>query len=259
MNLIFKTFVIAVAMTLMGVPVGAVTRTLGAVRDNTLYEVSSPASALSNGAGIGLFAGRTLQGSNGIRRGLVAFNFAGAVPSDATVSSVQLTLDVTMTTSGSEVVSLHRVFSNWGEGGSDAPGQEGSGTSAQSGDATWFHTFFPGAFWGNPGGDFSAGASATLGVAGNGTYTWGSTSQMVADVQAWVDNPSANFGWLIFGAESRSGSAKRFSSREGGSGPQLVVTFDAPVPTAGEFSLVLLAVLLAVLGVLAIRRHSAAY
>jgi len=251
-----KLFVAAAAMTLVCGPVGAVTRTLGAVRDNTLYEVSSAASALSNGAGIGVFTGRTAQGSNGIRRGLVAFNFAAAVPSGATVTSAQLTLDVTMTTSGSEVVSLHRLSSDWGESSSDAPGQEGSGASAEPGDATWFHTFFPSAFWGNPGGDFAAGASATVGVAGDGTYTWGSTSQMVADVQTWVDNPSSNFGWLLFGAESRSATAKRFSSREGGSGPQLVVSFGAPVPTTGEYALVILATLLATLGVLTIHRRS---
>ena len=29
------------------------------------------------------------------------------------------------------------------------------------------------------------------------------TAQMVADVQSWVTNPGANFGWLLKGDETR--------------------------------------------------------
>ena len=44
-------------------------------------------------------------------------------------------------------------------------------------------------------------------------YTW-STPQMVNDVQAWLDNSSSNFGWIILGDENKASTAKRFNSRE---------------------------------------------
>jgi hypothetical protein len=51
---------------------------------------------------------------------------------------------------------------------------------------------------------------------------------MVADLQAWLDDPAGNFGWLLLGSESGGASAKRFDSRETGvpeSRPTLVVEF----------------------------------
>jgi hypothetical protein len=38
---------------------------------------------------------------------------------------------------------------------------------------------------------------------------------MTADVQDWLNNPSANFGWILIGDEITSPSAKRFVSRTG--------------------------------------------
>ncbi|MCH8153135.1 MAG: hypothetical protein IH830_12290 [Planctomycetes bacterium] len=88
------------------------------------------------------------------------------------------------------------------------------------GDATWLHTFFPDQFWANQGGDFDPTVRASQSV---GTcpgpcdpvvaHTWGSTPQMVADIQGWLDNPPTNFGWLLLGDEGASNSAKRFASR----------------------------------------------
>lgn len=51
-------------------------------------------------------------------------------------------------------------------------------------------------------------------MGGNGSYTWSSTTELVADVQAWVDDAAANFGWLVTGNEGASPTAKRFDSRE---------------------------------------------
>jgi hypothetical protein len=83
-----------------------------------------------------------------------------------------------------------------------------------TGDATWLHTFFDTTFWSNPGADFLGTVSATQSVSDTGFYTWGSTSQMVADVQDWLDNPATNFGWLVLGDESGPATAKRFDSRQ---------------------------------------------
>ena len=39
-------------------------------------------------------------------------------------------------------VELRNVLTDWGEGSSNDSGQEGNGTLAAPGDATWLHTFF---------------------------------------------------------------------------------------------------------------------
>ncbi len=181
-----------------------------ALRDNTLYE--DAAGLLSNGAGEYLFAGLTNQPKK--RRALLAFDVAAAVPDGAVILSAQLVLEMSQTISGATPVALQRVLADWGEGTSDAPNAEGGGAASTLGDATWIHTFWATTTWASPGGDFSATASATQSVAGDASYTWGSTAAMVADVQAWLDTPAQNFGWVLVGDESTSASAKRFASRE---------------------------------------------
>ena len=89
-------------------------------------------------------------------------------------------------------------------------GQEGKGDDSEPNDATWIHTFYPGSFWTTPGGDFDATASGSTSVDGEGSYSWGSTAQMVADVQGWLDTPANNHGWILIGPEdvqAPSGSA----------------------------------------------------
>jgi hypothetical protein len=70
------------------------------------------------------------------------------------------------------------------------------------------------AFWANAGGDFLSGASATVEVGDPGAVGWGSTAAAVADVQAWLDFPDSNHGWLLLGEEDAPTTAKRFGSRE---------------------------------------------
>lgn len=187
------------------------TVTIGPVKDNTLYE--SATGALSNGAGGHLFAGRTGQGF--IRRGLLAFDIAGNIPPGATIKSVTLSLHMSRepTAGGAEVIELHRVLVDWGEGASDAPLEEGGGTAAAAGDATWIHTFFDTGFWGSAGGDFSQTVSASQTVDAIGSYSW-SGPGMVNDVQSWLDTPAGNFGWILIGNEAGSFTTKRFDTRE---------------------------------------------
>ncbi|MCZ6777251.1 MAG: DNRLRE domain-containing protein [Ignavibacteria bacterium] len=186
------------------------------VKDNTLYE--DLGGSLSNGAGDHFFAGRTtgLLGAPLIRRGLLAFNIADSITAGSTIDSVVLRLHMSRTNfvAGPRTVELRRVLSNWGEGASHAVLQEGQGAPAMPNDATWIHTFFNTNFWSTPGGDFSNTASASQSVSNIGFYTWGSTSQMVADVQDWLDNPTTNFGWLVLGDESSPTTTKRFDSRQ---------------------------------------------
>ena len=165
------------------------------------------------------------------RRGVIKFDVASKVPSGATITSVTLKLNMSQTVAGSETVSLRKLLKNWGEGSSLATGGGGGGGGggpSATNDATWVHTFFSGSTWASPGGDFSGTVSASKSVAGDGSYTWGSTSQMESDVQAWLDSPSGNFGWLLRGNESSSRTAKRFDTKEHGSSgnrPSLTVTY----------------------------------
>lgn len=193
-------------------PAAAEVVSLVPVRDNTLYEQA--AGTLSNGAGPSFFAGRTAQATNSIRRGLVAFDVAAAVPAGAVVTAATLRLSLTATSGGTFAVSLHRVSASWGEGASNAGDSGGAGAPAQAGDATWRHRFYSGTLWAALGGDFAAAASASTVVGGLGDYTWGSTPAMVTDVQSWLDTPADNHGWLVRGVEATQPTSKRFESRE---------------------------------------------
>jgi hypothetical protein len=154
---------------------------------------------------------------------------ADAVPAGARITAASLTLHLVQTSAGSQAHTLHRLLADWGEGTSSSGG--GSGAPATAGDATWLHTFYPDQFWLEPGGDFTAQVSSTQIVAGAGAaYTWPSTPQTVADVQAWLEAPDANFGWLLLGNEADIQTAKKFASRESPQAalrPALTLEFDA--------------------------------
>ena len=212
------------ALTLGASFVSADTLSFSASQDNTMFFESV---SLSNGAGNYIFAGTT--GFGAPRRALVQFDVS-AIPASSTIQSVTLTLGMSMTNAGPQNVELHRLTASWGEGTSAASGQEGAGAPAAPGDATWQYRFFNTTSWSNLGGDFDPTVSAVQAVAGAGFYTWGSTAQLVLDVQSWVNTPSSNAGWIVIGDESTSTTAKRFDSRTNinGGPPVLVVTFTPP-------------------------------
>ena len=206
--------------------------TLQAVRDNTLYE--SPTGALSNGQGIGFIAGVNNLGD--IRRGLVAFDVAGGVPAGVTITGATLTLEVIQTSSGDQTIGLHRALGDWGEGTSMAQGFGGGGAPATPDDATWLHTFYDRGFWTTEGGDFAAVPSASTVVGGLGAYTW-SAPGMVDDVQAWLDTPAGDDGWLLSGNEVGFGTTKAFATHEHSEvafRPTLAITY---VPGPGGLAL----------------------
>jgi hypothetical protein len=219
------------ALFLLAQGAAAETVNLSALKDNTLYE--SAIGATSNGAGEAFFVGNNAGGA--FRRGLLAFDVAAQVPAGATIDSVELRLFMSRTIAGPTTIGLHRALADWGEGGSNAFFNEGGGDAARPSDATWLHTFSPGAFWATPGGDYALVASATTSVGGVGAYTW-SGPGLVADVQAWLDDPTGNFGWILIGGEDITPSAKRFNSLQNPSAstrPLLVVDFTpVPVPPA---------------------------
>ncbi len=208
--------------------------TLDPTRDNTLIEISD--GSLSNGAFNELFVGLTGQpAGRQIRRGILAFDVAASIPAGATIQSVRLDMLVVLVNVTADV-SLHSASQDWGEGASVAGGGGAGGAAAEMDDVTWLHTFFETSFWTSAGGDFAALASATTNVNSvKGLRPSWSSEQMTADVQAWLDTPAQDFGWVIVGDETVSGNALSFGSREQASAadrPQLLVEY-VPEPSAG--------------------------
>ncbi len=231
-----------VALCLAG-QAGAVTITLEASQDNTVFE--SNTGALSNGAGRFFFAGRNGGGGGQlIMRGLVQFDVASRIPPGATINSVALALNVSTPMPHTGTVTLHPVLAPWGEGLSVGGGMgEAAGAAPTVGDATWIHTYFNTALWATPGGDFRPEASASLAVGGIGPHVVDSTPELVADVQAWLNNPGSNNGWL-FRLSDEAAPAIRFDSRNHGNPsvrPRLVVDFTLPTilisPGTGIYAL----------------------
>ena len=215
-----------------------------ASRDATLYQSSD--GSLANGAGQYLFAGKTNQ--NLARRSVLWFDIGAFVPADAAITSVRLILNVTQANGGNRTMTVHRALSAWTTGASDPDSTEASGAPTLAGDATWLHASADGAgggvFWQSAGGDFAA-ASASLLTTTSGLQTWTSAG-LVADVQSFLANPSANLGWFILGDESAAGTARRFDSADsatlGGIVPRLEIEF-TPIPTPAAGALLAFAAL----------------
>ena len=181
-----------------------------ASQDTTL--IDDPNGARSNGSGPYFFVGRTGDSTGGgIRRGLVHFDMEGVIPETARIEEVALQLYASNDPDIAQKVRLYPALQDWGEGASCANG--GKGTNAQTGDATWLHTFFDSATWDDAGGDRARPASARENVDVLGIYTW-SSNRMIKDVQSWVEQPETNFGWLLIGDERNLRTVVAFASRE---------------------------------------------
>jgi hypothetical protein len=180
-------------------------------RDTTLIEDAE--GDVANGSGPNIFVGHISQAVFGIRRGLLRFDVAAALPEDAIIDRVSLRLYQNSNNPEPGVIRLHRVLSDWGEGKSSKSG--GRGAAAEADDATWLYTFYDHRNWTRPGGHFFPDASATGVVKDKDFHTWKNTDKLVNDVRLWLHTPQQNFGWLLMGDEDTHGSVKRFASREG--------------------------------------------
>ncbi len=213
----------------------AVTKSITAAKDNTIFsEDAVLGTSTSDGQGH-LYAGRT--GSNYgpyNRRALMSFDVASQVPAGVVIQSAQLQLNLAKASFNAtgKTLSLYRLSETWGEGTSvNLIG--GYGAPATTGDATWQRRFYNTSSWTTAGGTHSATLSASVTVPSTtGLLTWGSTSQMVSDVQGWLDTPSGNAGWILFGNETAVTTACQFDSvqtapQDGVQPPTLVVTYPA--------------------------------
>jgi hypothetical protein len=216
--------------------------TLNPVADTTLSETVPN----NNNGGQTFFNAGTTQ--NGPRtRGLLMFDF-GSIPAGSLITSAELVVEAVGQPSDgfdTDTFGLSRVLKAWGEGNKTAanPNAPGQGAAASVGEATWNQRLNGVAAWGAPGGlaavDYSTTVSAEQIIYTSGNaYTFGSTPEMVADVQYWLDNPSANFGWMLAGEnEQVRFTARRFGSRESVfDAPRLLVSY-TPVPEPATWAL----------------------
>ncbi|MBB5032188.1 DNRLRE domain-containing protein [Prosthecobacter vanneervenii] len=248
MNALITRFAIPslLMLVLHAVPAFCATFVTTAVSDTSIYQ-NHPDYNLG---GTTLVSGTNQQFSNS--RALFSFDLSG-IPADAIVTSVQVALYVTRRPDpdqhGGPVnsdFSLYRVLQNWTEGSGGAV----TGSPAATGDTTWGELHFntTGANWATPGGqigaDFASAPSATTSVGDVGLYLWGSSPDLVSDVQSWLNSPSSNYGFaLISESENVAGTARRFASSEqpGGSipAPTLTVTFQS-APEPGKLLFILI-------------------
>jgi len=220
----------------------AETISLNPVADTTLIEYAADA----NLGGAGFFNGGTT--GNGYRnRALMQFTLSDLIPAGAIINSATLTLDIVRQPASELQPSpfgLHRMLTSWGEGDKiPEEGSPGLGSPATDGEATWLYRSLGGQAWAAPGGlagdDFSTTASSTAFVYGIGDpVQFESTLDIIADAQHWLNNPQANFGWLLMTeTEEVTKSARSFASREDASGGPILVIDFTPVPEPATIGL----------------------
>lgn len=173
----------------------------------------------------------TVTKSDDRSRALIRFAIGASVPKGSTISSVSLQIHIPRDPSNpmNSVFELRRVNVSWNEG-TQAPK---NGNLAADGETSWNHREAPSTGWTTPGGgiesDFLATVSSTVMTGAEGDFVFSSTDHLVADVQAWVNDPSSNYGWVIMNqSDSTRGTARRVSSRESNQAPVLTITFEPP-------------------------------
>ena len=153
--------------------------------------------------------GRVANGSRA--RALLRFSFQD-IPAGSVVNSVSLTVNVERNHFGSSPAhELYRLLADW---------SESSATWTSSGFAPW-----------TAGGSAASAPDANATLGNPGSYTFGSTTALVAAVQGWLTNSSSNFGWVLrYTNETVIGDALRIASGNSGGAPSLVVDYTPPPP-----------------------------
>ena len=213
-----KTILLCSILLISSLVHSQITTTLSPSKDNSIFSENTN----SNGQG-SLFSGAISNGNS--RRALFSFDLS-SIPAGAVITDVSLELTITRSRSSNTPYTLHRVTTDWGEGASLATGQGGLGATAQAPDATWQDAMLGTVTWNTAGGDFDAASSSTTQISSNDVVATFTGTDLVQDIQNWVDGVNSNFGWILIGDESGSRNASRFDSREGTAPPQLTVTYN---------------------------------
>jgi hypothetical protein len=201
-------------------------------KDTTLYE--SATGSVAGSAGPHVFVGRVGFGGNlERRRAILRWDVAGSIPAGSRILSATMDLWVEQSSAFLPVATnVHRVLQDWNEGSVVSPGGGGAGGSAVAGETTWLHTNYPSQLWANAGGDFAPTPSLTFGLPGIGAVVTPSSDGLVADVQNMLDNPAANFGWLLKTNEILTSNARKINSRSAAAlQPKLNIIYLAPGET----------------------------
>jgi hypothetical protein len=214
MKIFSRNFICVLLMSAAGlISVRAQTVTLTSVADTDIEQFHPDAN--SGGAATAVSGALGAPANHEIRRMLLRFDLSGQVPAGAVINSATLSVQVTRVPSVpvSSTFGLRRVLAGWTENA-----------------ATW-NSRLAGVHWQTPGATGVADAantpSSTVFVSGLGRYVFPSTAALVADVQAWADNPSGNSGWLLVsGDEASFRTARHFATRESGAiAPVLTITY----------------------------------
>jgi len=172
-----------------------------------------------------------------VNRVLLRFSLAD-VPVNATITAASLRLVLIPTPTSAANFDLHRLLVDWGEGtGSVAPP---FASTANDNEATWNARFHPSILWSTAGGeadsDYVSTPSATASLPSGASTNTFTSDDLVSDVQFWLANPGANFGWMLIAAGEPAGTGKRIGSRDDlnpNVHPVLVVQYTVPLTISG--------------------------
>jgi len=152
-------------------------------------------------------------------RALLRFSFAN-LPTNAVIASAALRLIVSVAGRLPADFELKRLLTDWAEG-----------------EATWNLRFAPATPWSaggaQTGTDFIPTPSATGQLGDPGSTNEFSSPGLAADVQMWVQNPGANYGWILMAAGELAGTGKQIGSHESDTNTP-VLTVEYSVPGLGE-------------------------
>ena len=179
---------------------------------------------------------------------LIKSDLASQLPTGSRITDASLSLHVARIPGGgaqAATFGLHRMLVPWIEGRALA-GNPGAG-DVQNGEPTWNNRAHPDTPWGTPGGepgvDFTAIAVTTRLFPGTSTagnrVAFNFTAAGIAELQAMLDDPSTNHGWMLKADaenEATPKTARLFTSKDNltqdavalANRPSLSVTFTPP-------------------------------
>ncbi len=229
---------VVVAAVLWVAPAQAVTVTLRPAADTSLFE-SQPNNNFGRAWLVAGTIDRSKFATANKSRTLVRFDLTATnIPANAIITNASVAFRVVRSPAGgsTSTFAVHRMLVSWVEGNQGTQGIN-LGGGASTGEPTWAERAVRSVSWGAPGGqaggDYSLQASGTRVLSLN-TMTINSTSNLVADVQMWLTNSTANFGWMLLSqSEGTSKTARRFGSRES-SGNEPTLTIQYTVPTTAN-------------------------
>ncbi len=190
--------------------------------DTTVYS-----NAVNNNGGGHSFGIAGIANNGNRRNMLLLFDLSGITPG-ATVSSARLDTNISQIGNAGGNFELYQIDTAWGEG--NKTGNQGS--AATAGEATWNEAAFGTTTWPTPGGTFFAPLLSNASITTVGVNSFSTTANFTTAVQAMVDDPAQNFGFLI--SSQSPNSAIRIGSREGGAAATLVVDFTPATVIKGD-------------------------